>query len=246
VRPVNLLPQGDRARRPADAAGNGPYVVLGVLGVLLIAMLAWVLTQNQISAKRVEISRAEAQTRQAEQRAARLGAFGQFATIKETRLRSVTDLARARFDWERLMHELALVLPERTSLTEVAASTSPQEGEGTPPPPASGAAAAAEADSGPSAKLTGCSVSQRRVAILMVRLRKLYRATDVELSESAEEENTTSAPAPLPAAGAGASAGTTGCPGKTFKFETTVSFSPDTDIVPKADKRVPSALGGGA
>ncbi len=247
MRPVNLLPEGERARRAPSATGNLPYVVLGVLGALLVAMLAYVLTQNQISSKSADISRAQQETQVAEQRAARLGSFGEFSELKETRVRSVTELAQARFDWERLVRELALVLPEKTWLTDLTASTSADETTGAAPPAPATAGSAAAAETGPSVKLTGCSVSQRRVAIVMVRLRKLYRATDVELSEAAAEESGSGGGAGPPSSGGPAGAGSTGCPAKTFKFETTVSFAPAAEAVQKVDKRrVPTKLGGGA
>ena len=249
MRPVNLLPERDRVRRPsAEAAGTGSYVVLGVLGALLIAVLGYVVTQNSINQRTSDIARATQEKQEAEQRVARLGAYGEFAAIKQQRVQSVTQLAQQRFDWERLMRELALVLPEGTYLTDVAASATGQTDGSTPPAPAptaTGAPAAVAAPS-PAVTLTGCSENQEKVAVLLVRLRKLHRASDVKLTESAEEDRAeseggfTSEPAAAPGA-----ASNTGCPN--YKFDVSVEFAPLSGDEPEAEKRkVPATLGGGA
>ena len=199
MRPVNLLPQQERAVKPAEGLGGSSIVLLGVLGALLLAVLGFVVTQNQVNGRSGDIAKAEAEAQQAEQRASSLGAFGSFAAVKQQREQSVRELAIARFDWERFMRELALVLPSGTSLIDVAATTDGTE-SGTPgaaatpaPAPAAGAdgataTATAAPAAGPKAEITGCAVSQSRVATLMLRLGKLAGATDVELKESAAED----------------------------------------------------------
>jgi Tfp pilus assembly protein PilN len=245
MRPVNLLPDSDRGLRPSEQA-NGAYITLGVLGVALIAALLFVLAQNQVNGRTTDIAKAQQDGARAETRAGQLDAFGNFAKTKETRVQSVTQLANARFDWERFMRELGLVLPEGSSLLDVTASTTgdPSTGAAAPAAPATPAAdgTTTAVDQGPSVKLTGCAVSQSRVAVLMLRLRKLYRAEDVELNESAEEENGTTGAGP----GAAAANNTT-CPKGKYTFDTTVTFSTAPIEVPKAKKpTVPGSLGGGA
>lgn len=238
MKPVNLLPPSDRPLKRVEQ-GNGSYLVLGVLGALLIAVLAVVLTQNQINSRTDEIARAKQEQQQAEQKAARLGPFGQFATIKQTRLASVTDLADARFDWERLMRELARVLPEGTWVTEASTSTDGVGGEGAAAP------IDVAAPAGPSLKLIGCAPSQTAVAKVMVRLRSLHRAQDVELSESAKPEEAVQADPNVTATEPTGAA--SGC-GNDYQFDTTVSFSAaaEVDTEPKPDGGVPASLGGGS
>jgi len=259
VKPVNLLPEGERSRRTAQAApGNASYIVLGVLGALLLAMVGYVMTQNQISSRTSEIARAEQEKAVAEQRASRLAAFGDFAEIKETRVRSVTELAESRFDWERLMRELSLVLPEDTWLTDLTASASPEAaaagtGGATTPSATTGATTpgattpGAAAASGPTVTIGGCSKSQEKVAVTLVRLRKLYRASDVQLNESAESETAeTPGTAGAQPTSDPATAGTSGeC--AFFAFEAIVSFDPSATAVPGTEKPgVPAELGGGS
>ena len=228
MRPVNLLPASDRRRRPVEPPPNASYIVLGVLAVLLLAAVTVVMTQNRITTNKAEIARAEQETQAAQAKIAELGPFGQFAQVKQTRLQSVTGLSSARFDWERLMRELALVLPEDVWITEANASSTGVT-EGADP-------AATEAATGaPSVNLIGCAPSQPAVAEVMVRLRNLHRADDVQLAESAE-------------AAASEAAATTGGCDDSFQFDVTVSFSPAP--APEAQgergKAVPADLGGGA
>lgn len=237
MKPVNLLPAGDRARRRVAAVPNGSYMVLGVLAVLLIAAVAYVSTTNSISSSKAGIAKAQQETQEAEARIQRLGAFGNFADIKATRLASVTGLASARFDWERLMRELGLVLPEDVFITEADASaTGTAEGAD---PTATGAA-----PGGPTLNLVGCAKSQTDVAKVMVRLRNLHRALDVTLAESAEPEDDTSGTAGVVDQ---ASGGAAGC-GSDFKFDLTVVFSPVPPVAVEGSKddSVPATLGGGA
>ncbi len=238
MRAVNLLPSGERPALAA-AQGNGSYIVLGVLGALLIGVVGFVMTQNQISSRTSEIARVKQEQAEAEQKAARLGSFGDFAAVKATRLASVTDLAQARFDWERLMRELALVLPEDTYITEATTSASGAVDGASAPTPTGTVA------SGPTLKLIGCAPSQTAVAEVMVRLRNLHRAEDVQLSESGKPEEQAD-----PAGAAVASEPTVaaeGC-GSDYQFTTTVAFSATPPVGAEAQPEggVPAALGGGS
>ena len=228
MKPVNLLPQNERAVKPAEGLSGSSYVVLGVLGALLLGVLTFVFSQNQVNDRAGKIEKAEAESQQAQQRATALGAFGSFASVKQQREESVRELAKARFDWERFMRELALVLPAGTSLLDVSASTDGSTASGgaagsSAPAPApapapttssgsTGSAGATDptaAAAGPKAEITGCALTQKRVATLLVRLGQLHGASEVELKESASDDS----------AGASASATTdsagganTGCP----------------------------------
>ena len=248
MRPVNLLPQTERAARPAEGLGGSSLVLLGVLGALLFAVTAFVVIQNQVNDRSGQIAKTEVEAEQAKQRAASLGAFGSFAAVKQQREESVRDLAEARFDWERFMRELALVLPSGTSLLDVSASTDGSTdtaagapAEAAPPTGTTGAAGAA-----PKAEVTGCAQSQSHVATLLVRLGRLAGATDVELKESAADDSAAGAAATQSTdAGAG---GNTGCPARKFKFDVAVTFAP-AKTATKDDakpRKTPARLGGGA
>src|SRR5665809_16294 len=181
MRPVNLLPEQNRPRAATGGHSGSAYVVVGILAAALIAVLVYAITANRVNSLKEETIRVQAEASDAESRAAVLAPFAQFQQVKETRVQSVSGLAQSRVDWERLSRELAHVLPEGAWLNVVDASTVPEE---------SGATAAGEAggDLGPSVTLTGCAESQPLVARMLVRLRRLDRAEDVELLESVKGE----------------------------------------------------------
>jgi Tfp pilus assembly protein PilN len=239
MRPVNLLPEQHRPRRGTGERQGSAYVALGVLGALFLCVLVYALTASQVGSRQSEAANVKREATEAEAKLAALGRYGNFAQIKQTRATSVKALAGARFDWERLMRELAHVLPEGTWLTEVEASVSPD--------PEATKAAAAGAASGPSAKIAGCAPRQPDVARLMVRLRGMHRVTEVTLKESAAEEQ--SPAAGQAAAGPTASTGgaDAGC-GDLYGFDLTVTFeaAPATPADAAGATRVPASLGGGS
>jgi Tfp pilus assembly protein PilN len=253
VRPVNLLPEQYRARRPSGKAAGSSRIVIGVLGGLLVMAIAYAVTANQVNSRTSEIAAAKSEIQRAQVQASSQDAFGSFHSMKETRETSVKQLAGGRFDWERLMREVALVLPKRTWVLDMTASTSAEGGSGTAgstpaatPPSTAGSStgtAAAAAPANPTVHLTGCALHQDDVAVLLVRLRKLDRATDVKLTESAKEEQEASgAQVATDAAGGGSDT----CQGGRFKFDVTVTFSPPSPADLEHQGHVRTGLGGGS
>ncbi len=255
MRAVNLLPERDRARGPAKVPDGSSRLVLGVLGGLLVVVMVVVFTQNQITDRNAQIAKARQEQQQAEQRAAALGSFGEFSQIKKTRVDSISQLAKSRFDYERLMRELALVLPHDVWVISAdaastgapgetgssAAAPAPSSGSSAPStPPSSGTPAPGASAATPSVKIIGCAKTQPKVAETIVRLRNLHRAEDVELTDSTRTPQ---------ASGSGASGATssTGC-GKHYSFDTTVTFSPAPAHTTQGERSdpVPGTLGGGA
>ena len=239
MRPVNLLPEEHRPRRASGAYSGSAYVIVGVLGAFLVMATLYVLTANQVSARQSDAADAKREAATAQAEIAKLGPFGNFTEIKQGRVASVKDLAQSRFDWERFVRELALVLPRGTWLTEVDASTT---GDSATAGPSTTATA-----TGPNAKLTGCARRQPDVAQLLVRLRKMHRVKDVDLSESSEMREGGGA-APPPPAGSSSAAGPAsgqGCTGR-YQFNVVVEFDEATPAATgQSAKRVPASLGGG-
>ena len=231
MKPVNLLPQEARRAQATGERSGSAYVIVGVLGALLLMVMGYVLVSNQVTSKSNQAAAADAKATQLEQQAAQKDAFTDFATIKEQRLLSVSEIAESRFDWERFMRELGRIMPARSWIQTADASTV-GDTTGTPDPTADPLAAAS-----PTANLVGCVPGQEDTATMMVRLRQLFRVSDVELKESARE----------------ATAGTAGettidnC-GSFYKFDITVKFSPTPPATeaPRGATRVPASLGGGS
>ena len=234
MRPVNLVPQEQRRRTPSDGSGKGAHAALGVLALLLAMVVAYVLTANTVTERQNETEAARVEADRLEAQAAQKGNFTDFAAVAQTRMQSVAGVAASRFDWERFMRELALVMPEGSWLQTADASTTGDSAitsaTGTPAP----AAAPTTPAGGPSAHLVGCTPDHPDTARMMVRLRQLHRVEDVELGSSAKEEST-------------GQADIESC-GANYKFDLTVKFSPAApgSEAPRGEARVPASLGGGS
>lgn len=221
MRPVNLLPG---RYRPARATGERPgigYAAIGTLAVLLLMVVLYVITQNGINDAKDKTAKAQAEAAVAQAKVGQLQAYGNFASLKQARFSAVAGIAEVRFDYERLMREMALVLPHNTYLTGfTAAAGGAASGTTT-------AAAGTATASGPAVSLSGCAPSHPGVATAIVRLRKLHNVQDVNLSSSAKASA---------APGQGGSA----CP---VAWAATATFQAES--APTAIAPVPARLGGG-
>jgi Tfp pilus assembly protein PilN len=216
MRPVNLLPERYRPARPSGRLRGSAYVTVGALVVLLAMVFFYVNASNQIKTAQDETNKAMAEAQAAEARATALGAFGDFQQIKATRETAVKALALTRFDYERMMREMALVLPKGVFLTTFDATATGEQA----------AAPGGVTATGPSLGIGGCAPSHRDVATTVVRLRRLHNAVDVNLNGSTK-------------GGAGTSGG--GC-----KVSWSVLIRFKAEAVPETRPPVPTRLGGGA
>ena len=187
MRPVNLLPPELRQGAQAPMrTGPIPYIVVGALVAVLAGVTLLVLTGNQISERKTEVAQLKREDAAAVQEAKRLVAYTQFQTLHEQRVATITSLADSRFDWERVMRELALILPHDVWLTELNASASPESesGEG------GGGGALRASVAGPALSLAGCAAGQKSVAGFVTALKDIDGVTrvGVESSELPDEE----------------------------------------------------------
>jgi Tfp pilus assembly protein PilN len=224
MRPVNLMPpeEGRGSGHSALRTGGVPYVLLAALGVVLLGVIAVAFTSKQISDREAEKQNLTQELAEATTRAQNLRPFADFRAMQESRTATVASLAQSRFDWERVMHELSLVIPTDVWLVNLTGTVSPSVEVGD--------AAGLESRSdvaGPALELVGCAVSQDAVAGLIASLEDIDGVTRVgfDSSEQPDEESA--------AAGqtAGSDQGTEGeCRTREFitKFEIVVAF----DAVP--------------
>jgi len=227
MKAVNLIPGDQRRVRPSGNMSGGAYGVLGVLAVLLVMAVAYVMTTNSVNDRESEAAQARQEANAAESKSKQLGAFTDFASIKQQRLTSVMAAAQTRFDWERFMRELSRVMPEGSWVNATNASVSGDASGGNLSSPSTTVAL-------PEANLVGCTPRQSEVARMMVRLEQMYRVTDVALNESTQEQ-------------AGGETSLQSC-GSLYKFDLTVTFSPVGPVneAPKGETSVPASLGGGS
>jgi Tfp pilus assembly protein PilN len=232
VKAVNLLPDQHRRGPRADAPTGGAYVVVGVLAALVVMAAVYTFTSNQANSRKSDAAVAAQDAKRLEARAKSLGSYGNFSQVKVTRTASVKQLATSRFDWERLLRELASVLPTGGWLKEASASVTGDTGTATA---TTATAPVAGAPTQPSLHLVGCAPSQTEVAKFMVRLRQLYLVSDVALGQSAR--------------GDAATAPTVDSCGRYLDFDLNVTFvsaAPTVDETPPGRRSVPARLGGGS
>jgi len=112
VKPINLLPQKHRAHSASGAHEGGAYVVLGVLGALLLALLLYVLTVNGINSNTEQLTRVNNEATEAEMRAAALQYVRKVSGYREPSRANVETFGRAVQEitaaTERLLAELVV------------------------------------------------------------------------------------------------------------------------------------------
>jgi Tfp pilus assembly protein PilN len=182
VRPVNLIPV-DQRRGEQATLRTGPlaYMLLGALVLALAGVTALVLTENQISDRKGEVATLKREDAAAQAQAKRLAAYSQFRALSEQRVATVTSLADSRFDWERVMHELALILPSNVWLSSLEATATPSVSVG------GGGASGSNlrgAIPGPALALSGCAAGQDAVAGFVTALKDIDGVTRIGVASS--------------------------------------------------------------
>jgi Tfp pilus assembly protein PilN len=177
VRPVNLIPP-DLRRGDSAPLRTGPlaYIVVGALALALIGVTMLVLASNEVAEKKDELVTLRREDAAAKARAEALAPYAEFQTMSQQRVETVVSLANSRFDWPRVMRELALVLPDDVLLNSLSAGAGGEsEGGG------EGLVGVA----GPSLELSGCTGGQDAVAGFVTVLKDIDGVTRVALESSA-------------------------------------------------------------
>jgi Tfp pilus assembly protein PilN len=229
MRPVNLLPPSARPYVATGKAGNGSYVVIGVLAALVIAVAAYVLSSNQITSRTDAISKAKSETAAAQSKVAGLQKYGDFTQVAATRVQDVSALAISRIDYERLIRETSRVLPAGVWLTSLDAEST---GAGS-----TSASSTTTTPGGPSVHLLGCAPSQNSVATTLVRLRAIHGSNEVDLNDSGRALKLG------PQSGQATSGGDCG---DNYAFDILVNLSNEVTGFGDAGQKVPTDLGGGS
>jgi Tfp pilus assembly protein PilN len=222
LKPVNLIPpEQRRGERAPSRTGPAAYVVVAMLAVALGAVTLTVLTNNKVTDRQSEVATLEAEETAATAEANRLSSYAEFASLQLTREQTVSTLARSRFDWERVLRELAIVIPGDVWLTDVTAKVSPSVTL-TGSDAGAGGSSSSQSDlasgvAGPSLQLTGCGASHEAVAQFAAALEDIDGVTRVGVGSSELPDDTQT--------GTG-TAGTGDCRTREFisQFQITVAF----------------------
>jgi len=225
MRPVNLIPPEER-RGHQTPLRTGPivYIVVGALLVALAGTTSYVLTGNEIADRKAEAAELRQEDAIASARAQRLAAYTQFRALREQRVETIRSLADSRFDWERVMRELSLVLPSDVWLTGLTATAGPTVSlDGASGGSASGSNLRS-AIPGPALTLSGCAAGQNGVAGFITALRDIDGVTRVGVESSALPDIGSDTGAS--SGGASAESGSTDCRTRGFiaQFQIVVAF----------------------
>ncbi len=213
MRPVNLIPEEQRiGARPALRSGPTAYIIVGALVAALLGVTALVTTGNRIDDLKAETTQVQGEIATAQATAQELSAYTQFHSAREQRVATVASLADSRFDWERVMRELALVLPDNVTLTGLTASVNPGVA------PAGGSISALRASvAGPALSMNGCTSGPEAVAAFLQVVKDVDGVTRVAVPSSSAGDGATAETG---------SAGGASCDGTGFatQFEMVVAF----------------------
>jgi Tfp pilus assembly protein PilN len=185
MRPVNLIPPDERR---GDAAplrtGALIYVLIAGLGLLLLGIVAVALSGKQISDRQSQKTSLEQQLTAATARANSVKAFTDFRTVQENRAATVANLADSRFDWSRVLQELARVVPSDVHLSTLTAAVSGGSDTSGSTDSSGGGSSASSGVTGPSLSIEGCAPSQDAVAGFVAALEDIDGVTRVGLESS--------------------------------------------------------------
>ena len=226
MRPVNLIPKEERPGAPKSLrSGPTAYIIVGALVAALLGVTALVVTGNQVDSLNSEIAQVQEDTAAAQAEAAALAPYTQFHSVREQRVATVASLADSRFDWERVMRELALVLPDDVWLTDLTASANPGVA------PAGGASVALRTSiPGPALSLIGCAKGQEGVAGFVQALKDIDGVTRVGVEKAAKSDGVSGE------SGAEAEAGSaesdSGCEVRNFLSEFQIAVAFDAAPIP--------------
>lgn len=232
MRPVNLIPPEERrGERSAMRSGPLPYIVVGTLLLALAGVTALVLTDNQISDSKADVARLQQEDAVAKARAERLTAFTSFHSVREQRVATITGLADSRFDWQRVMQELSLILPDNVWLTNLTGTAGPQV-------QLDGGANISLRTSvpGPALEMVGCASGQDAVAGFVSALKDIDGVTRVGV-QSSQLSDSSGVTGATTSDSAGSS--TSDCQTRDFiaQFEIVAAF----DAAPVSQSGVPSS-----
>jgi Tfp pilus assembly protein PilN len=183
MRAFNLLPSEEvRAEREGGAQSPLPYVLVALVGVLLFAAIAafYLMAGTEVTKKRGEVEdlRAELAAYQASAKQ-QTSVEDKSAALTAERLGRTNALSAAlvkRLAWDRLLREIALVVPDEVSLAQIQGSSPTVVGE------------TANADGSPVTNLTiiGTTLNESSVAEFMTRLSVIRELAAVQLKEAGD------------------------------------------------------------
>jgi Tfp pilus assembly protein PilN len=224
MRPVNLIPAADRHGENAPLrTGPVAYILIGALVLALAGVTALVLTGNEVADRKAELAQVTQEDAAEQARAESLASYTQFEALHEQRVATISSLADSRFDWERVMRELSLILPHDVWLVSLNASASSEVG-GSSSGSSGGGGLRGEV-AGPALEISGCASGHDALAGFVTALKDIDGVTrvGVESSELADQEEGAGSASE---SGSGSGGGSSDCRTRSFisEFQLVVAF----------------------
>jgi len=182
MRAFNLLPREEaRAVSEGGAPSPLPYVLVALAGVLVFAALAafYLMAGTDVTKKKgqVEDLRAELAAYQAQQKGPSVDdKSAELANERGGRTAALSSALTKRLAWDRVLREIALVVPTSVTLGQIQGSS----------PTVGAAATNADGTSVTNLTISGSTVSQADVALFMTRLSVIRELSAVQLKESGQ------------------------------------------------------------
>ena len=185
MRAFNLLPKEEVKAEKESKQSAIPHVIVALAGVLVFAALAafYLSSSASVTKKTGELDDLRgtlASLQVPEKQPQSPGAGADIETERSGRTAALSAALADRLAWDRVLRELALVLPADVTLDSL---------EATAPSPGSAGAAATAAVS--SFRVTGISASQSSVARLLSRLQVIPELQSVQLEFATASDDPT-------------------------------------------------------
>jgi Tfp pilus assembly protein PilN len=219
--------------------GAFSYVLIAGLAVALLAVIALALTSKQISDRKSEVAQLQHVEQEATARAQSLQAFADFRAMQESRSATVSSLAQSRFDWQRVLNELARVIPSDVSLVQLAGTVRPDVTPQNDP-----AIEMRGSIQGPALEMVGCAPTQDVIAGLISNLEEIDGVTRVGMQSAERTRSESGGGSTGSATTSGAAGGSdASCPPGVMTFELVVAFDAvPTPATASSAPSVPSSL----
>jgi hypothetical protein len=121
VRAVNLIPAEQRTGGSIGAGRSegAAYAVLALVAGIAILAFLYGHAEHQISSRRAQVRTLSAEAQRAQALAGALAPYTNFISLREQRVKDVSELVGSRFDWAHAFHEFGRVLPANVSLSSL-------------------------------------------------------------------------------------------------------------------------------
>lgn len=182
MRAFNLLPREEaRAVTEGGASSPLPYVLVALAGVLVFAALAafYLMAGTDVTTKKgqVEDLRAELASYQAQEKGPSVeDKSAELANERVGRTAALGSALTKRLAWDRVLREIALVVPTSVTLGQIQGSS----------PTAGAATTNADGTSVTNLTISGSTASQADVALFMTRLSVIPELSAVQLKEAGQ------------------------------------------------------------